>query len=62
MLKDAGCYLVMFGIESGDVELRRNILKKNITDDQIRNAARLFRQYDVRMKTFNIMGLPDRDG
>jgi len=59
MLKNAGCYLVMFGIESGDPELRRNILKKNITDEQIRQAAYFFRKYDVRMKTFNIMGLPD---
>lgn len=59
MLKDAGCYLVMFGIESGDPELRKNILKKNITDDQIYRAAERFRKYDIRMKTFNIMGLPD---
>jgi radical SAM superfamily enzyme YgiQ (UPF0313 family) len=39
--------------------LRRTILKKNITDEQIRQAAYLFRKYDIRMKTFNIMGLPD---
>lgn len=59
MLKKAGCYMVMFGIESGDAELRRNILKKNITDRQIYHAAELFRKYDIRMKTFNILGLPD---
>lgn len=59
MLSDAGCYLVMFGIESGDADLRRNILHKNITDEQIRNAAAYFRKYNIRMKTFNIMGLPD---
>jgi radical SAM superfamily enzyme YgiQ (UPF0313 family) len=59
MLSDAGCYLVMFGIESGDSDLRRNILHKNITDEQIRSAAAYFRKYNIRMKTFNIMGLPD---
>lgn len=59
MLKEAGCYLVMFGIESGDSELRRTILKKNITDEQIRHAAWCFRKYGIRMKTFNILGLPD---
>ncbi|MFH1862342.1 MAG: radical SAM protein [bacterium] len=59
LLKEAGCYLVMFGIESGDSELRKTILKKNITDEQIYRSAELFRKYDIRMKTFNIMGLPD---
>ncbi|RJP80616.1 MAG: radical SAM protein [Candidatus Zixiibacteriota bacterium] len=59
MLKEAGCYLVMFGIESGDAELRRTILNKNISDQQIRDAAAWFRRYGIRMKTFNIMGLPD---
>lgn len=59
MLKEGGCYLVMFGIESGDAQLRREVLKKNITDEQIRNAASYFRRYGIRMKTFNIMGLPD---
>ena len=59
LLKEAGCYMVMFGIESGDAELRRNILKKNITDRQIYHSAELFRKYDIRMKTFNILGLPD---
>lgn len=59
LLKEAGCYLVMFGIESGDQELREQILKKNITDKEIYRSAELFRKYDIRMKTFNIMGLPD---
>ncbi len=59
LLKEAGCYLVMFGIESGDAELRRNILKKNISNEQIVRAASYFRKCAIRMKTFNIMGLPD---
>ncbi len=59
LLKEAGCYLVMFGIESGDPQLRKEILNKNITDEQIRSAAGYFRKYDIKMKTFNIMGLPD---
>jgi radical SAM superfamily enzyme YgiQ (UPF0313 family) len=59
LLKEAGCYLVMFGIESGDQELRKRILKKNITDQQIRRSAELFRKYGIKMKTFNIIGLPD---
>jgi anaerobic magnesium-protoporphyrin IX monomethyl ester cyclase len=59
LLKESGCFMVSFGIESGDDELRRTILKKNISDGQIRHAAELFKKYDIKMKTFNIMGLPD---
>ena len=59
LLKDAGCFMVSFGVESGDSEIRKTILKKNITDEQIRKSAELFRRYGIKMKTFNIMGLPD---
>lgn len=58
LLKESGCYLVMWGIESGVEKRRREILDKNISDDQIRKAAALFRQYKIKMKSFNIMGSP----
>ncbi len=58
LLKESGCYLVMWGIESGVEKRRREILSKNISDGQIRQAAALFRQYGIKMKSFNIMGSP----
>ena len=58
LLKESGCYLVMWGIESGNEKRRNEILHKNISDEQIRNAAALFRQYGIKMKSFNIMGSP----
>lgn len=59
LLKEAGCFMVSFGIESGDAQLRKEILNKNITDEQIYRSAELFRKYGIKTKTFNIMGLPD---
>jgi radical SAM superfamily enzyme YgiQ (UPF0313 family) len=59
LLKEGGCFMVSFGIESGDPDLRKRILRKNITDEQIYRSAELFHKYGIRMKTFNIMGLPD---
>ncbi|HEX7343867.1 MAG TPA: radical SAM protein [bacterium] len=59
MLADAGCALAMFGIESGDEELRRKVLKKNITNEQIYRAAELFHKYGIKIKTTSILGLPD---
>jgi len=58
LLKESNCYLVMWGIESGVEKRRREILNKNISDEQIRRAAALFRKYDIKMKSFNIMGSP----
>ena len=58
LLKESNCYLVMWGIESGNDTRRREILHKNISNDQIRKAAELFRRYKIKMKSFNIMGSP----
>jgi radical SAM superfamily enzyme YgiQ (UPF0313 family) len=58
LLKESGCTLVMWGIESGNEKRRREILGKNISDEQIRSAASLFRKYGIKMKSFNIMGSP----
>ena len=58
LLKDSNCYLVMWGVESGNETRRREILHKNISNDQIRKAAELFRRYKIKMKSFNIMGSP----
>jgi radical SAM superfamily enzyme YgiQ (UPF0313 family) len=58
LLKESGCYLVMWGIESGNEKRRNEILHKNISTDQIIESADLFRKYGIKMKSFNIMGSP----
>ena len=57
-LKSAGCSRVSFGIESGDDSLRNLLLKKRLSDDQIRNAASIFHQVGLPFFTYNMMGLP----
>lgn len=57
-LKEAGCTCVHFGIECGDEKLRNEILKKNLSDQQIISAAALLKKYDLTFKTFNIVSLP----
>lgn len=57
-LKDHGCSVVAMGVETGN-EQRRNIqLKKNVTDSQLKDAARIMHKYGLRFKTSNMLGLP----
>lgn len=57
-LKEAGCYSVFFGIETGNEELRKNILKKNITNEQIFKATKLLRKYGIISRPTNLLGIP----
>jgi radical SAM superfamily enzyme YgiQ (UPF0313 family) len=58
LLKKNCCYGISLGIESGVQEIRFNILKKFITDEQIINVARLAKKYKLVLKSYNIVGLP----
>jgi anaerobic magnesium-protoporphyrin IX monomethyl ester cyclase len=57
-LKEAGCYNVVIGVETGDEMLRNEVLNKNITDEQLRAAAALFHEFKINFCTTNILGLP----
>jgi anaerobic magnesium-protoporphyrin IX monomethyl ester cyclase len=59
MLKISGCLNIYFGVESGNETLRNQILKKNLTNNQIINAANLLKKYKVKFGTYNMFGLPD---
>jgi anaerobic magnesium-protoporphyrin IX monomethyl ester cyclase len=58
-LKRSGCLNVYFGVETGNEALRNRILKKNLTNRQLLEAARLLRKHGLKFGTYNIFGLPD---
>lgn len=58
-LKEAGCYNVVIGVETGDERLRNEILNKNITDTQLKEASAMFHTYKINFCTTNILGLPN---
>jgi anaerobic magnesium-protoporphyrin IX monomethyl ester cyclase len=58
MISDAGCYCLRFGIESGNESIRRDVLKKNITNDQIISAAHMAKRYGLKFLTYNMVGIP----
>ena len=53
-----GKFRMRFAVETGDEQFRRQVLKKDISNVTLLNAARLFNRYKVEFATYNIVGLP----
>ncbi|MBD3266769.1 radical SAM protein [bacterium] len=58
LLAEAGCCRVAMGIESGSDEIRRKILNKKMTNEQIISACDLYNQYGIKIMGQNIFGAP----
>jgi anaerobic magnesium-protoporphyrin IX monomethyl ester cyclase len=52
------CRIVKFGVEAGSDVLRRNFLKRNMTNDQIAEAFELCRKYKLHSSAFLMIGMP----
>ncbi len=57
-LADAGCRGVRIGIESGNEGLRRDILKRHMSNDEIVAAFRRLRKHGLKAYTCNMLGVP----
>jgi anaerobic magnesium-protoporphyrin IX monomethyl ester cyclase len=57
-LKQAGCVSVGMGLETGNPSLRNEILKRNLSNQQIIEASRLMREAGIQLLTTNMVGLP----
>lgn len=58
LLRQAGCQVICFGIECGDQDVARTLLKRNASNpDYVRLSANL-RQAGIRSITQNILALP----
>lgn len=55
MIKEAGCYQMTFGIESGNQRVI-NSLNKRISLDRVRNALDVARQHGIRIRANFMMG------
>lgn len=58
LLKEAGCKSVTMSIDSGNERLRREVLKRNMTDEQIVTSFNLLKRYDLNIMSNNILALP----
>lgn len=60
-MKEAGCYTIDIGLESGNKEIRQKYLHRFTTDEQMINCSKWFTKYNFTVLTFNIIGLPYED-
>lgn len=58
LLKYAGCKSVCMSIESGNEQIRRNVLKRNVSNQQLVAAFDLFNQQDIKIFTNSMIGIP----
>ncbi len=61
MLKYADCRIVSFGIESGNDDIRNNILNKGISKKQIIETSQLLKKHGIKLFTFNMVNNPGED-
>jgi radical SAM superfamily enzyme YgiQ (UPF0313 family) len=58
MIADAGCEYLSIGLESGNEWIRRNVLKRRTTNQQIVSAFKNAKDNDIRPYTYNMVGIP----
>lgn len=57
-LKRAGCLILKFGLESGSERIRRSVLNRRMTNDQIAAAFAIAHEEGMHTSAFVMFGLP----
>jgi radical SAM superfamily enzyme YgiQ (UPF0313 family) len=57
-LAEAGCAGVAIGLETGNERLRSEILRKTVTNDDVRRAAALIKGAGMELTTYNMLACP----
>lgn len=58
LMRKAGCVNVCIGIESGSEYIRNEVMKKNVSNEEIINAVNHFRKVKIPVGGFVILGMP----
>jgi len=60
-LKEAGCKIVKFGLESGSDRIRRNVLNRYMTNKDIERAFNVSHKFGLHTSAFVMIGLPHEE-
>jgi len=58
LLKDAGCYCIDFGVQTFNPQIRKDVLNRLETNQQIKKAFKLCDQFNLRYDVDLMFGLP----
>jgi len=57
-LKAAGCRIVKYGLESGNPRIRKDVLRRPMTNEQILRSFQAAHKFDLHTSAFLMFGLP----
>lgn len=57
-LKDSNFHFIDIGLESGNEKIRREVLKRNYSNDDFIKTVELAREYGLRVSFYNLIGIP----
>ena len=57
----AGCSVICMGIESGNPELRQQVLNRSMSNERVVEAFQLCRRYGIKTVSSNMVALPHED-
>ena len=58
LLSEAGCKSVSMSIETGDERIRNEILKRNLSDEVVRESFKIAKKYKISVHANSMLGLP----
>ena len=59
LLKEMGCQSVSVGLEHGNEQIRRKLLRKQLKNKQVYEAFKVLAKYNIRPTINSMMGFPD---
>jgi len=57
-LKESGCVTASIGIESGNEELRKKVLKRHASNKEIIEKSKMIKKAGIKLYTYNMIGIP----
>lgn len=61
LLKEMGCEVVRFGVESGDDDMNARVLLRGLDVSKIRRAFGMLAAAGIQRVSYNLVGLPEED-
>jgi len=58
MLAQSGCAFTTMGVQSADPQVRRDVLNRNYSNDQVRASVAALKKYGIHVSLDHIVGLP----